>query len=191
MEGTFMKHFKPNLTILLVLFSASAFFWGCEPEKKDDSTTTAALLLAATSSGGDCVVNTTGKSPANTFVTDLTVSGTSKTGTVSRIGSIPIVGHQTSVIKFTVSSTTTVTLTGNAFAILYKAENCPLAASSALAYNTGFTTNAADSNSEFPTSHKVVTSSSTVISTTGTYYYFFYAIPSRGQAATLRYVISP
>jgi hypothetical protein len=179
-----------NRGIALLLLSL-AFLASCKKEEKDDSTTTAALLLAATSSAGDCVVNTTGKGAINTYVTDLTVSGVAKTGTISKVGTVPIVGHQTAVLKVTTTVATTIVLTGNAFAILYKSDACPLAASTALSYNSGFATTASDSSSEFTTSHKVVTSATTVITVPGTYYYFFYGIPSRGQAATLGYTVSP
>jgi len=163
----------------------------CKKEEENDDATLALLLAAATTTSGDCVVNTTGRGSITTNTTDLTVSGVSKTGTISKLGTVPIVGHQTAALKFTVTAATTITLTGNAFGILYKADACPLPASGALTYNSGFTTTAADSTSEFATSHKLVTSATTVIATAGTYYYFFYAIPSRGQAATVGYVVSP
>lgn len=187
MKGLSMN--KTNFTVFLLL--ASVAFFGCKKEEKDDNSTTIALLLAATSSAGDCVVNTTGKGAINTYVTDLTVSGVSKTGTISKVGTVPIVAHQTAALKFTITATSTVVLTGNAFAILYKSDSCPLPAASALSYNSGFSTTAADSSSEFTTSHKVVSAATTTIAVPGTYYYFFYGIPSRQQAATLGYVISP
>ncbi|TGL63117.1 hypothetical protein EHQ58_01315 [Leptospira ognonensis] len=178
---------RKTLCLLIALFA----FSGCQKEEKDDSTTNTALLLALSSSGGDCVVNTSSKGAINTYVTDLTASGASKSGTISKVGTVPVVAHQTSALKFTITASTIVTMTGNAFGILYKSDSCPLAAAAALSYNSGFTTDAADSTSEFPTSHKIVTSARTVITVPGTYYYFFYAIPSRSQAATIGYTISP
>ncbi len=164
---------------------------GCQKEEKEDNTATLLLLAAATSSAGDCVVNTTGRGSINTFQTDLTASGAAKTGTISKVGTVPIVGHQTSVLKLTISASTVITLTGNAFGIIYKTNACPLPANTALSYNSGFTTTAADSSSEFATSHKLVTTATTTISVPGTYFYFFYGIPSRGQTATVGYSITP
>ncbi|GBF51383.1 hypothetical protein LPTSP4_29190 [Leptospira ryugenii] len=189
-----MNHTKTKNLLLICLLTAMSFtlLSGCKEDKDDDDTTNLLVLLAAgTSSAGDCVVNTSGRGSISTFVTDLTVSGASKTGTISRISTIPLIGHQSSAIKFTVTGPTTVTLAGNAFGILYKSDACPLAASSALSYNSGFTTTASDSSSEFATSHKFTSTITTTIVTTGTYYYFFYAIPSRGQNALVTYTVNP
>ncbi|MCC6274807.1 MAG: hypothetical protein IT569_03035 [Leptospiraceae bacterium] len=175
---------KVSLILLLGLVAIN-----CKNKKSDDSSI---LALVAISSGrsGDCQVTTSGKTTF-TFVTDLTSTSTSSTGTISSIGTIPVVIHENAALKIKVNSIgTAVKITGKAYGIVYESSSCPLTTASSIGSSYTLTGNYSDSNSEFTSSHKIDGTSTLTFTKTGTFYYFFYAIPSKGQSAKVTYTVT-
>ncbi|TGN20277.1 LIC20153 family lipoprotein [Leptospira idonii] len=185
---THLKKISFGISLLLV---TSLAFAGCKKEEKNDDTqNTLVLLAAALNNPGDCAV-TAGTRTTNTFTTDLTTASSAKSGVITQVGTVPIVGHQTSVLKITAKVGTTVAVTGKAFGIVYKSENCPLTTAVAQTVTTfTYAGNATDSSSQFTNSHEINGTSTLTFAQAGTHYYFFYAIPSRGQAATVTYAVT-
>ncbi|TGL45205.1 hypothetical protein EHQ49_01620 [Leptospira perdikensis] len=172
---------KTKLVILLSLIAGLSF----QCEKKEEEDNTALLALAAlTTSSGDCTVTAPPRASINTWQSIVTANGTA---TISKIGSVPVVGHQTAALKLTAKNGTTVALSGNSFVIVYQSSTCPLTTST----RTGFTpTSLTDSNSEFTNSYTVSGSGTITFTAAADYHIFFYAIPSRGQAASVTYTVA-
>lgn len=182
---------KFSTKLLLLSFSAILAF-GCQPEdKNDDSTALLFAALAGAGSGGDCTVATEGKSTVSTFTT--VVPTLDQSGTISQVGTIPFVNHQHAVLKLegTFNGDQLRLSGGEAFVIVYKTTDCPLDSTKIANFGSDYTLGGGltDSNSDFPNSYTIDNGSTgtIVFGANGTYYVFIYAIPSRGQEATLSY----
>ncbi|MCW7488343.1 LIC20153 family lipoprotein [Leptospira meyeri] len=188
-----MKSFQNKTKLLIVLSLIAGFTFQCEKKKEDDNTATLIALAGLTSSAGDCSVSASGKATINTWTTDVT--GTTA-GTISKLGSVPIVGHTTAAIKLTSDAGTTLNVNGSAFIIVYKTSACPLTTSNIAATPANFSiTGATDSNSEFPSSYKITNQTAAITFNgaqgAGDYYVFIYAIPRNGQSAAVNYTFAP
>ncbi|TGK50298.1 hypothetical protein EHQ16_06645 [Leptospira kanakyensis] len=179
-----MKSLQNKTKLIILLGLVAGLFLQCE-KKDDDKDKTLLLGLAAlTNSPGDCTVSAPPRASINTWSNPVTANGTA---TISKIGSVPIVGHQTAALKLTAKNGTAVALSGNAFVIVYQSSTCPLSNST----RSGFTpTSLTDSNSEFTNSYTVSGTGTITFTTAADYYIFFYAIPSRGQSASVTYVVT-
>ncbi|EMY63001.1 LIC20153 family lipoprotein [Leptospira terpstrae] len=187
-----MKSLLNKTKLLIVLGLIAGLTFQCEKKKEEDLTPIIALA-ALTTSAGDCSVSASGKATINTWTTDVT--GTTA-GTISKLGSVPVVGHTTAAIKLTSDASTILTVNGSAFIIIYKASACPLTTSNVAATPSNFSiATATDSNSEFPSSYKITNQTATITFNgaqgAGDYYVFIYAIPRNGQSAAVNYTFTP
>ncbi|PJZ83725.1 LIC20153 family lipoprotein [Leptospira harrisiae] len=186
-----MKSFQNKTKLLIVLSLVAGFSFQCEKKKEDDNTATLVALAGLTTSAGDCSVSAVGKATINTWTTDVTGN---TAGTISKLGSVPIVGHTTAAIKLTSDASTVLTVNGSAFIIVYKTTECPLNTSNIATITTQYTiTGGSDSSSEFPSSYKIANQTATLTfnGAAGGYYVFIYAQPSKGQSAAVNYTFSP
>ncbi|MBM9548156.1 hypothetical protein JWG40_14085 [Leptospira sp. 201903074] len=183
-----MKSLQNKTKLLIVLSLVAGLTFQCEKKEEEDMTPLLALA-ALTTSAGDCSVSTAGKSTINTWTTDVT--GTTS-GTISKLGSVPIVAHSTAAIKLTADGTTSLAVTGSAFIIVYKTSACPLATSNLAVRTTDYSiTGGADSASEFPESWKITNQTATItLNGSNGYYVFLYAIPRNGQSAGVTYTFN-
>ncbi|WP_244290264.1 LIC20153 family lipoprotein [Leptospira bourretii] len=163
----------------------AGFSFQCEKKEEDNSDLLALAAVGSLfSSAGDCNVSAPPRSSINTWSSSITANGTA---TVSKIGSVPVVGHQTAALKITAKNGTNVAISGNTFVIVYQTSACPLASST----RTGFTTTSlSDTTAEFTNSYTVSGSGSINFTVANDYYIFLYAIPSRGQAASVTYTVT-
>lgn len=184
-----MKSLQNKTKLLILLSLVAGLTFQCEKKEEDDSVTTLAALAALTTSAGDCSVSTSGKATINTWTTDIT--GTT-TGTISKLGSVPIVGHSTAAIKLTADGTTSLVVTGSTFIIVYKTSACPLSTANLAVRTTDYSiTGGADSSSEFPESWKITNQTATITLNGATgYHVFLYAIPRNGQSAGVTYTFN-
>ncbi|TGL74230.1 LIC20153 family lipoprotein [Leptospira levettii] len=188
-----MNSLSTKFKTLVLLALIGGFTFQCEKKEDNQDTVTIAALAALTTSAGDCSVSASGKATINTWTTDIT--GTTS-GTISKLGSVPVVGHTTAAIKLTSDASTTLGVNGSAFIIVYKADACPLSTSNLASTPSNFSiSGASDSSSEFPSSYKITNSTATITfngtSGSGGYYVFIYAIPRNGQSAAVNYTFSP
>ncbi|TGK49119.1 LIC20153 family lipoprotein [Leptospira bouyouniensis] len=173
---------KFKTLVLLALIGGLTF----QCEKKEDDTDLQSLLAISlvASSQGDCTVNAPPRASINTFQNAVTANGSSS---ITKTGTVAVVGHQTAALKLTAKNGTRVAMTGNSFVIVYQSSSCPLTTST----RTGFTvTSLSDSNSEFTNSYTLASTGNIDFTTAGDYYIFFYAIPSRGQSASISYTVT-
>jgi hypothetical protein len=178
-----MNSLATKFKSLVLLALVAGLSLQCEKKEEEDTTT---LLLASAlfSSQGDCTVSAPPRASINTFTTAVTANGT---GTISKIGSVPVVGHQTAALKLTAKNTTQVALSGKSFVIVYQSSACPLATST----TTGFTPSNLTASAEFTNSYTLDGSNGSItFDGARDYYIFFYAIPSRGQAANITYTVT-
>lgn len=183
-KSTLQKSFA-----LLILTLLIGILSNCEKKKEDNND--AALLVglaAAFNMAGDCNI-AAGSRSLNTFTTEFT--GTS--GTIAKTSSVPVVGHQTAALKLAGRTAgSSVKLSGGkAFLIVYNASACPIAADKAITTTSTPSiaiANATSSNEQFTSSYQIDNDQATItFNTAGDYYILIYAIPSRGQIATLNY----
>lgn len=187
-----MKSLQNKTKLIILLSLVAGLSLQCEKKEDDKDDTTLLALAALTTSAGDCSVSASGKATINTWTTDIT--GTTG-ATLSKLGSVPIVGHTTAAMKLTSDASTTLTVNGSAFIIVYKATACPLTTDNIASTTTNYTiTGATDSNSEFPSSYKITNQTATITfngtSGSGGYYVFIYAIPRNGQSAAVTYTFA-
>jgi hypothetical protein len=175
-----------NIVSLLVFTAFVGFLSNCEKKKEDNND--AALLVglaAAFNMAGDCNI-AAGSRTLNTFTTEFT--GTS--GTIAKTSSVPVVGHQTAAIKLAGRTAgSSVKLSGGkSFLIVYNASTCPISAEKAVTIPAITIANVTSSNEQFTNSYQIDTDQATItFPTAGDYYILIYAIPARGQIATLNY----
>ncbi|XDD54184.1 hypothetical protein AB3N62_17215 [Leptospira sp. WS4.C2] len=181
-----MKSLQNKTKLIILLSLVAGLSLQCEKKEDDKDDTTLLVLAALTTSAGDCSVSASGKATINTWTTDIT--GTTS-GTISKLGSVPIVGHTTAAIKLTADGSTSLAVTGSAFIIVYKTSACPLATSNLAVRTTDYSINGgADSASEFPDSWKITSQTATItLNGSAGYYVFLYAIPRNGQSAGVTY----
>lgn len=179
-----MKSLEKKMSLFVLLAIVGALTLQCEKKEESKDLENLLTLSIIASAQGDCTVNAPPRASINTFQNLVTANGA---GTITKTGSVAVVGHQTAALKLTAKNGTTVAMTGNAFVIVYQSSSCPLTTST----RDGFTpTSLSDSNTEFTNSYQLSSSGSIAFTTAGDYYIFFYAIPSRGQAAAISYTIS-
>ncbi|MCW7469093.1 LIC20153 family lipoprotein [Leptospira kanakyensis] len=187
-----MKSLQNKTKLIILLGLVAGLSLQCE-KKEDNKDETLLLGLAAlTYSPGDCAVFAAGKASINTWVTDIT--GTTS-GTLTKTSTTGF-GHVSGALKLTSDASTTLTVTGTTFIIVYKTAACPLNTDNVAATTTNYTiTGATDSNGEFPSSYKITNQTATITfngaSGSGSYHVLMYAIPSRGQSANVTYTFSP
>ncbi|TGL65517.1 LIC20153 family lipoprotein [Leptospira jelokensis] len=179
-----MNSLEKKIRLFALLAILGAVTLQCEKKEENKDLENLLTLSIIASAQGDCTVNAPPRASINTFQNVVTANGA---GTITKTGSVAIVGHQTAALKLTAKNGTNVALTGNSFVIVYQSSSCPLTTST----RTGFTPSSlTDSNSEFTNSYQLSGSGSIAFTTAGDYYIFFYAIPSRGQAAAVSYTVT-
>lgn len=185
-----MKSLQNKTKLIILLSLVAGLSLQCEKKEDEKDDTTLLVLAALTTSAGDCSVSASGKATINTWTTDIT--GTTG-ATLSKLGSVPIVGHTTAAMKLTTDANgSAMTVNGSAFIIVYKTSACPLTTSNLATVTTDFTTSATSSESEFPSSYKITNQTATITfnSTNTGYYVFIYAIPRNGQSAAVTYTFT-
>ncbi|MDF3822096.1 hypothetical protein P3G55_19480 [Leptospira sp. 96542] len=180
-----MKSFTQTLKYVLVITLMAGLSFQCEKKEEDDNIELLALGALLSGSGG-CTVTAPPRASITTSVTEVTANGTA---TISKIATVPFAGHQNAALKFTAKNGTDIEFqTGsNAFVIIYKSSACPLGSDNLV--NSGFATGMSTST-EFTGSYLLANNQQITFSTAGDYYVFFYAIPSRGQSASITYTMS-
>lgn len=182
-----MNTLSTKLKTLVLLALLGGFTFQCE-QKKDDQTATLLLGAALFGSQGDCSVSATGKPNINTWNTSFT---NTSFVTLSKTGSIPVIGHTTAVISYLSTGAKTIELAGKANIIVYGADGCPLAPSQVIKSNISYTGDLsadatfADSYLLNGTGRVVITSSTTGV------FILVYARPSTGQSANIQYRLVP
>lgn len=183
-----MKSLEKKMSLFVLLAIVGALTLQCEKKEDNQNETLLLGLAALTYSPGDCAVFASGKAQINTWTNDIT--GTTS-GTPPKLSTMGI-GHVTTAMKLTGDGSTSMTVQGSAFIIVYKSSTCPLGTNNVAVRGTDYSiSGGADSNGEFPDSYKITNQTASITFTASTgFYVFIYAIPRSGQSAAVTYTFS-